>query len=152
MRSTTPAVSSARTGDAAAIADINLEARRQAMPWLRNAHTDTQTRDYFARMVNDCPSVWWVTRRAGKVAAYMLIDGDELDHLYVAPRWQGGGCGSALLAHAKTLSPRLLLWTFQRNARAREFYEARGFVSIQQTDGDNEEHEPDVRYEWRAAV
>ena len=37
------------------------------------------------------------------------------------------------------------------NARAREFYEARGFVGIQQTDGDNEKHEPDVRDEWRAA-
>ena len=81
----------------------------------------------------------------------MLIDGNELDHLYVAPRSQGSGFGSALLSHAKTLSPHLLLWTFPRNARAREFYEARGFVAIQHTNGDNEENEPDVQYEWRAA-
>ncbi|MFC3123441.1 hypothetical protein ACFOD4_00070 [Pseudoroseomonas globiformis] len=37
----------------------------------------------------------------------------------------------------------LCLWTFQRNAPARRFYERRGFVSICQTDGrDNEEHKP----------
>lgn len=151
MKSATPAIRPARADDAAAIADIHLEARHQAMPWLRSVHTDAQTRDYFAQVVNDRPGAWWVTRREGKVVAYMLIDGEELSHLYVAPRWQACGFGSALLAHAKMLSPRLLLWTFQRNARAREFYEAQGFVVIQQTDGDNEEHEPDVRYEWRAA-
>ncbi len=88
------------------------------MPWLRTAHTDEQTQDFFARVVKDCQGACWVTRRDGKIVAYMLINGDEIDHLYVAPRWQGGGCGSALLTHAKTLSPRLLLWTFQRNARA----------------------------------
>ena len=151
MTSATPAISPARAEDAAAIADIHLGARRQAMPWLRNAHTDAQTRDHFARVVNDRPRAWWVARLHGQVVAYMLIDGDELDHLYVAPGWQGCGFGSALLTHAKKLRPRLLLWTFQRNARARAFYEARGFVGSQQTDGDNEEHEPDVRYEWRAA-
>ncbi len=42
------------------------------------------------------------------------------------------------------------LWTFQRNARARRFYEARGFVPVEATDGSrNEEKEPDVRYLWR---
>lgn len=146
-----PTITPVGAEDAAAIADIHLQARREAMPWLRNAHTDAQTRDHFAQVVNDRPRAWWVARHLGQVVAYMLIDGDELDHLYVAPRWQGSGFGSALLTHAKTLSPRLLLWTFQRNARAREFYEARGFVGIQHTDGDNEENEPDMQYEWRAA-
>jgi GNAT superfamily N-acetyltransferase len=80
----------------------------------------------------------------------MLIDGESLDHLYVAPDWQGLGFGSALLAKAKTVSPRrLVLWTFQRNQRARAFYESRGFRSIAQTEGENEENEPDVQYEWR---
>ncbi|WP_298279395.1 hypothetical protein [uncultured Bradyrhizobium sp.] len=47
------------------------------------------------------------------------------------------------------LADRRQLWTFQRNARARRFYEARGFVAVEQTDGSrNEEQEPDVRYLW----
>lgn len=150
MISAMPAISPARAEDAAVIADIHLEARREAMPWLQNAHTDAQTRDHFAQVVNDRPRACWVARHHGQVVAFMLVDGNELDHLYVAPCRQASGFGSALLSHAKMLSPHLLLWTFQRNARARVFYEARGFVGIQQTDGDNEEHEPDIQYEWRA--
>ena len=139
--------------DAPAIADIHLAARRQAMPYLRLAHTDDETRDYFAGAVCDRPRAWWVVRHRGQVAAYMLINGEDLDHLYVAPASQGRGFGSALLAKAKTLSPqRIVLWTFQRNAMARTFYEARGFQAGRQTDGQNEEREPDVQYEWQDAA
>jgi hypothetical protein len=43
----------------------------------------------------------------------------------------------------------LQLWTFQRNSRARGFYEARGFNLIERTDGArNEEREPDALYLW----
>jgi ribosomal protein S18 acetylase RimI-like enzyme len=139
--------------DAAAIAAIHLTARQQAMPYLRLAHTNVETRDYFARVVANRPQEWWVVRHQGQVVAYMLIDGESLNHLYVAPDWQGRGLGSALLVKAKTLSPRrLVLWTFQRNQRARAFYESRGFRRMAQTDGDNEENEPDVQYEWRNAT
>jgi putative acetyltransferase len=42
------------------------------------------------------------------------------------------------------------LWTFQRNKRARSFYENHGFVAISETDGSrNEEKEPDVMYSWQ---
>ena len=146
------AVVEAARQDAAAIADIHLAARRQAMPYLHLAHTDDETRAYFAQVVADKSQAWWVVRHEGRVVAYMLIDGESLDHLYVAPGWQGFGFGSALVAKAKALSPRrLVLWTFQRNERAQAFYEARGFLRIAQTEGDKEESEPDVRYEWRKA-
>jgi GNAT superfamily N-acetyltransferase len=144
------AITEARPEDAPALAAIHLTARQQAMPYLRLAHTSDETRDYFARVVCDRPHAWWVVRHRGQIAAYMLIDGESLDHLYVAPGYQGRGFGSALLAKAKTLSPhRLELWTFQRNAPARAFYAARGFRATQQTNGANEEGEPDVQYEWR---
>lgn len=138
--------------DASTIASIHITARQQAMPYLRRAHTDDETRKYFARVVANRAQAWWVVRYRGQVTAYMLIGGDQLDDLYVSPAWQGRGFGSALLDMAKTLSPdRLILWTFQRNQKARSFYEARGFRCINQTGGDNEEGEPDVQYEWRKA-
>ncbi|MGY4351614.1 hypothetical protein ACVWXM_008107 [Bradyrhizobium sp. GM7.3] len=57
-----------------------------------------------------------------------------------------------LLDVAKQASERLELWTFQRNALARRFYQARGFTLIEQTDGArNEEKEPDARYLWMRA-
>jgi putative acetyltransferase len=41
----------------------------------------------------------------------------------------------------------LKLKTFQRNAAARRFYEARGFAATDFNDGSvNEEHEPDILY------
>ena len=43
----------------------------------------------------------------------------------------------------------LHLWTFQRNAQARRFYEARSFALVKETDGaGNEEKEPDALYLW----
>jgi GNAT superfamily N-acetyltransferase len=146
-------IAEAEPTDALAIAAIHLTARQLAMPYLARVHTDEEVRDYFAGVVGDRPRAWWVVRVQGQVAAYMLIDGEDLDHLYVAPAWQGQGFGSALLARAKALSPhRLVLWTFQRNQCARAFYEARGFCAVQQTEGTNEEGEPDVQYEWRGAA
>jgi hypothetical protein len=48
--------------DAAAIAEIHLTARREAMPYLYRPHTDDEMRDYFARVVGDRPSAWWIAR------------------------------------------------------------------------------------------
>jgi len=73
-----------------------------------------------------------------------------VDQLYVLPGAQTQGLGTHLLEIAKRRYGDLRLWTFQRNDRARRFYEARGFVAVQQTDGGrNEEQEPDVQYHWR---
>jgi GNAT superfamily N-acetyltransferase len=138
-----------RRGDALEIADIHLSARLDAMPYLNRPHTDDETRDYFNRVVGDRPAAWWVACVEDRIVGYMLIDGEDLDHLYVRPDWQRRGVGLSLLNKARALSPqRLQLWTFQRNTNARTFYEARGFRAVECTDGRNEENEPDVRYEW----
>jgi GNAT superfamily N-acetyltransferase len=72
-----------------------------------------------------------------------------IDQLYVLPEHQGRGTGNALLQVAQRDFNSLQLWTFQRNAPARRFYEARGFVLVQETDGaGNEEKEPDALYRW----
>ncbi|MNI84182.1 putative acetyltransferase [compost metagenome] len=63
---------------------------------------------------------------------------------------QGRGIGSRLLDIAKANHVRLNLWTFQKNAGARFFYESQGFEVVRETDGaDNEEQEPDILYSWR---
>ena len=78
-------------------------------------------------------------------------DASEVAALYIASR---RGVGDAMLAHAKHLRPAgLRLWTFQRNAPARRFYEARGFVAIQFTDGATcMERDPDVLYQWHRST
>jgi len=60
------------------------------------------------------------------------------------------GIGSLLLGCAKEEMDEIRLWTFQRNAGARAFYQRHGFTAEEETDGtDNEEREPDVLYHWR---
>jgi GNAT superfamily N-acetyltransferase len=87
------------------------------------------------------------------VVGFIALEGSYVEHLYVAPAHQGIGIGDALLQKAKELRPGgLLLWTFERNHRARTFYEKRGFVAIEFADGSrNEERTPDVRYQWNPA-
>ena len=135
--------------DAAPIAAIHLAARRQAMPYLPELHPEDEVRAWVAAGM--LPSaVVWVAEMAGQLAGFLALKGTEVEHLYVAPRWQSRGVGSSLLSKAKELSPgRLRLYAFQRNARARAFDEAHGFVAIAFSDGaGNQEKEPDVRYEW----
>ena len=94
------------------------------------------------------------TQRGGAINADTLTgviafrDG-WIDQLYILPSQQKKGAGSDLLAVAQSRFPTLELWTFQKNSRARAFYERRGFIEQERTDGSrNEEREPDVRYRW----
>jgi GNAT superfamily N-acetyltransferase len=139
----------ARPEDADVIAHIHTAARHQAMPYLPDLHTDEETRDWIASMVLPSQQVW-VAEREGRVIGVAALEGPTLEQLYVLPEEQGRGVGSALLEKARELSSGgLTLWTFQRNAAARAFYERRGFTAVKFTDGSgNEEQEPDVRYEW----
>ncbi|MCL2427792.1 MAG: GNAT family N-acetyltransferase [Alphaproteobacteria bacterium] len=143
-------ITEARQTDTPAIATLHIKARRLAMPYLPRLYTERETREWFATIVGDRPEVCWIARLNGKVVGYMVLDGVNLDHLYVDPDAQGQCVGSSLLKKAKSLSPnRLVLWTFQQNTRARAFYEARGFLAVASTDGRNEEGLPDVQYEWQ---
>lgn len=139
----------AESGDVAAIADIHTLARREAMPYLPELHTDVETRDWLMHVVLPQQEVW-VAERAGRVVGVSALEGQVLEQLYVLPGERGRGVGSSLLAKALEIAGgEVMLWTFQRNTAARTFYEHRGFVAIECTDGaGNEEREPDVRYRW----
>ncbi|HYM69302.1 MAG TPA: GNAT family N-acetyltransferase [bacterium] len=140
----------AGAADASAIAELFLASRRDALPYLRDAHTDAEVREWVPTVMMKRTEVW-VAEIGGTMVGFLSVAGDHVDHLYLLPGFYGRGIGSLLLDKAKELSPRRLrLFTFQRNTRARTFYEARGFMAIEFTDGSqNEEREPDVLYEWR---
>ena len=139
----------ATTEDSDAIAAIFIAARTAALPYLPDLHTDEETHAFFAERVLPNDEVH-VAERDGVVVGFAAIEGGRLEHLYVRPDRQGTGVGSRLLDEAKRSRPDGLdLWTFQRNAAARRFYEVRGLVEVESTEGErNEEREPDVRYEW----
>ncbi|MCW2766369.1 MAG: putative acetyltransferase [Nocardioides sp.] len=92
----------------------------------------------------------WFAERDGAPIGYAVLHDDWLDSLYVAPEAAGQGVGGALLDLAKQLRPGgFCLWVFESNAPARAFYEHRGLVDLERTDGTgNEERAPDIRMAW----
>lgn len=134
--------------DMDAAARIHRAAFDDRLPWLKGLHTPAEDRAYFRHHVFAECAVWGIADQADLIG-FIAFRKDWIDQLYVAPARQGEGVGAALLRHAQTAETRLHLWTFQRNAPARRFYERRGFVAIEETDGArNEEREPDILYRW----
>ena len=92
-----------------------------------------------------------IVAEKGKIVGFCAFHQDWLDHLYILPEFQGKGIGSTLLNKAKETHSELQLWVFQKNEEARKFYESKGFVLVEKTDGSsNEEKEPDARYVWKS--
>ncbi len=120
----------------------------QALPSLAGLHTPEEDQWFFRERVFETCEVWGAFDGAA-MRGIIAFREDWIDQLYVLPTAQRRGVGKDLLQVAQNAFGRLQLWTFQRNAPARRFYEARGFALIQQTDGArNEEKEPDVLYLW----
>ena len=119
----------------------------QALPSLAGLHTPEEDQWFFRERVFKTCEVWGAFD--GAMRGIIAFREGWIDQLYVLPEAQRRGVGKDLLQVAQNAFDRLQLWTFQRNASARRFYEARGFALIQQTDGArNEEKEPDALYLW----
>ncbi|MFF2301810.1 GNAT family N-acetyltransferase [Streptomyces sp. NPDC058128] len=139
--------------DAAAAADVWLRSFDAALPTVRRAHDDDAVRGWFAHVVVPQSETWVAVAGETGVVGVLVLDGGDLEQLYLDPSWRGRGLGDRFVELAKRQRPEGLdLWTFQVNAPARRFYERHGFVEAERTDGQrNEEREPDIRYVWRPA-
>jgi GNAT superfamily N-acetyltransferase len=140
----------ADAADARAVAEVWLRARRAAVPVVpAPVHPDDEVRHYFQTVVVPTMETW-LAEVDGRAVAVLVLDGEQVDQLYVDPDWQRRGIGSQLVRLAQARRPEgLALWTFQANLRARSFYERHGFVPVACTDGSaNEERVSDVRYVW----
>jgi GNAT superfamily N-acetyltransferase/chorismate mutase len=138
----------ANAGDDDAVASIHLSARRTAaMP--PGVHTDDAVRHWLSTRLQSNDEVW-LAEVGGAAAGYARFTETWLDDLYVAPPFVGRGVGSALLDLVKARRPDgFCLWVFEMNTPARAFYERRGFVELERTDGHaNEEKFPDIKMAW----
>ena len=114
--------------DADAIAAVHRASMREAMPWLPDLHTPDEDRAWVAQVVLPRQDVW-VAEAGGRIVGVASMDAEDmLTQLYILPGHQGAGIGSALLDAAKSARPGgFRLYAFQRNTRARRFYERRGW-------------------------
>jgi GNAT superfamily N-acetyltransferase len=119
------------------------------LTFLPTLHTPEEDRAHFANVV--ATQDVWVDEEAGSILGFVALDGDVGTFLYVVPQAHGRGVGSRLFERAQHARPGgFSFWAFQKNEHARRFYEKRGCVAVEFTEGEgNEEREPDVRYEWK---
>jgi putative acetyltransferase len=135
-------------GDMPAAAIVHRKSFDARLPSLAGLHTPEEDRAYWSGHLFETHEIWGAERDE-KLLGVIAFRRDWVEQLYILPEAQGQGIGSGLLDIAKAAYADLRLWTFQRNTDARRFYEARGFVAVEQTDGaGNEEKEPDVLYRW----
>ncbi|MFC9928128.1 GNAT family N-acetyltransferase [Streptomyces sp. NPDC127190] len=137
--------------DAPAAADVWLRSFAAALPTVVRPRTDDEVREHFRRVVVPLRETWVAEAAGAGIVGVLVLDGELLSQLYLAPEWRGRGLGDRFVTLAKERSPGgLTLWTFQVNKPAHRFYERHGFTAVESTDGSgNEEREPDVRYVWR---
>lgn len=138
----------ATVNDAEAIAQIYFASFR-LLTFLPMLHDIDSYRWYVAnKMLKECTVT--VAEDDSGIVSFLGLRGEEVGHFYTRPDRIGQGAGTQLIQMAQASGVAALeLWCFQANARARRFYEARGFHAIRFTDGaDNEERTPDVRYRW----
>ena len=137
--------------DVAEIAQLFIASQADAVPFLARLHTEQETRAFIATQVFPQCDVW-IAVEGARIVGMMALNEGHLDHLYLLPGFYRRRIGTLLIDKAKELSPRkLTLYAFQRNDRARAFYEHHGFVAVEFGDGSgNEAGEPDILYEWQA--
>jgi ribosomal protein S18 acetylase RimI-like enzyme len=141
--------------DAEGIINVYLTSRKEFVP--------------FAPLVDSEKEIYWwirdrliptnrvtVAEQDGKVIGMMALSRDNtagwIDEFYLHPKAIGRGIGRTLIDRAKAeLGSPIRVYTFQENTEAIEFYERHGFRPINYGDGStNEEHCPDILYEWRS--
>jgi putative acetyltransferase len=102
------------------------EARAECLQFLCDLHDADEDRVYLSQVVLPANDLW-VAEVEGTLAGFIAFREGWVNHLYVAPQFQGRGVGSTLLEVAQRRSPTLQLWAFEVNRPAIAFYERRGF-------------------------
>lgn len=71
--------------------------------------------------------LWLMVDEADEPMAFMLLDQEHMQALFVDPAHRGKGVGAALVRHGLSLHPRLTTDVNEQNLQAVGFYEKMGF-------------------------
>lgn len=116
-------------------------------PWVPAVHTRAEDIAFAGIMID---RNWLTVAENDSVVGYLAREEEEVHALYIDPDARGQGIGTNLVTYAMHNSDILRLWTFVANTGAQKFYERLGFVETHRTDGaSNDEHLPDIHYEWK---
>lgn len=139
----------ATQNDVAEIARVFRESFQATLPFLPTLHTAEEDFAYFKEQVLTRNDVFVAKNSNEKIVGFIAFNEAWVNHLYLLPSSTKKGIGKRLLNEAKRKSESLMLWAFQKNQNARDFYLSQGFKIVKETDGsENEEKEPDILMEW----
>ena len=153
MTAIIPNLRRATEADADAVTEVYLRSRQELVPCAPLVHSDESVREWIQQKLVPAGSVT-VASVAGVVVGFVAVSRSTecswIEQLYVLPTYTRHTIGTVLLDHARnSLPPPIRLYTFECNDAARHFYEHHGFKAIAYGDGStNEEHRPDILYEW----
>jgi ribosomal protein S18 acetylase RimI-like enzyme len=100
-----------------------------ADPRLTAARTEVSFRARLNDLWPDC----WVIEAEGAIRGMVVLEGEEVGHLFLDPAWRGRGLGRRLLAHAEAILARRGLLVARLdcardNAAGAAFYRREGWV------------------------
>ena len=111
-------------------------------------HTLDDARAFFREHVVARCEIW-VAHDSDKLLGLLALEAPSIRQFAVFREFQCRGFGTALLRKALEVSPsELRLFTFQRNLKARAFYEKHGFGAVAFGRSPAPELEPDVEYRF----
>jgi ribosomal protein S18 acetylase RimI-like enzyme len=124
--------------------------REKSLPefQMMKGHFFYEDQDYFHNHILRENEIW-VVEVDDHPVAFMAMNKDFIDQLYIHPNYWRRGIGNRLLEFARERSPEhLWLYTLQVNVNARLFYEKNGFVAEKFGISPPPESEPDIEYHW----
>lgn len=88
-----------------------------------------------------------ISEKKRVIRGFIGMNGDHIEGIFVQAAERSKGIGKALIDHVKSIKDRLTLNVYQKNERARKFYEREGFV-IQGEGTDPQTGETDLFMVW----
>jgi len=140
-----------RPADFEAVTILWRISREKSLPefQMMKGHFFYEDQNYFQHHILKENEIW-VVEVDDRPVAFLAMNKDFIDQLYVHPDYWRRGIGHTLLEFARERSPEhLWLYTHQVNVNARAFYEKNGFVAEKFGMSPPPESEPDVEYHWR---
>ena len=82
--------------------------------------------------------LWLATDDGDRPMGFMVMDGSQIEALFVDPAVHGNGYGSLLVDHAQSLAPALTVDANEQAINALAFYLSRGFRVIGRSPTDDQ--------------
>lgn len=97
-----------------------------------------QIKDYVPQALEEIPNLIIASEESGLPVAFMGIEGQKLEMLFIAPEERGKGYGKRLLQYGIENHDIRELAVNEQNPQAKDFYEHMGFQVYKRTEQDEQ--------------